>query len=424
MSADGGCPLLAGLASARRRIGAVAVRHTAFGSALRELRHAARCPRLILLLGVAGVGKGMLARTFAEECRAHPDVAPEHIAAIQITAPSPQRGATFSWKTLWGRALLELEAPLAHHAVDAHATATRLRAGANPVPRDPTLDRVRHAAHERRLRLLVIDEGMALFETERGRTVLSQLKVLRELSDAVDFPVVLLSTLGVVPRLEYSTPLARRLRIVVFPPYLGARSERPGDIKLFRRVAREFLRELPAAARPRLSRAQLDLLHTGSVGRVGILCDWIRAALALCISEGATQLGWEHFEATALPRARRTDMREETRRGEEYAREVLDRAFLPDEQEEAEACCARSRGTSARCSPRPTSIARSTRGGFRPSCGSPLRTRGPLRACARCASGRPSRAPRSRLACAAARPALSLVLGARRLRDPRSGLHG
>ena len=188
-------------------VGRVPVHHPHYVRCFEALKEAVEFAQLVLVLGLAGVGKSFLGTQIV---RAINEAAPlgcatvrdaDRLSAAMVVAPSSQRGA-FSWKALWVRLLRALEDPLPWAKIDRDATVASLRAGAKRAkPRSEAeyFDAVCDAARDRGLSVLVIDEAYSLTRADRGRTLLDQLDVLRELSD-VGFSVVLLSTFRIAPK--------------------------------------------------------------------------------------------------------------------------------------------------------------------------------------------------------------------------------
>ena len=207
------------------------------------------------------------------------------------------------------------------------------------------------AAAERDLAVLVIDEATALARSRHGETLLDQIAVLRELGDTKLFRVVLVSTFEILPHFRRSGVLDRRLSTVVFPRYSevlsesperssgsatsGSRSIDPEDqgYLAFARSAKTFMDRLPEGSRFTLSDRQFLALYRGSLGCVGLLCDWYLRAVAECFDSGNHCLEWGHFTRTALPVDRRANLIHEARRAEEQLALLGDRRLDLTEDE-------------------------------------------------------------------------------------------
>ena len=299
------------------------VSHPRFNEVLEDLELAAESSTMTLLLGVAGAGKSYLCDYLVRRRCAEPlgalaptclddDPPLPRLVAARVVAPSAARGA-FSWKALSKRLLQVLSQPVVDSNFDPDRCAAALRSGKHlPGLRDTEadlFDKVRAAALDRGLELLVIDEACSLTKFDRGRTLADQLDVLRELADLTSFPIVLVSTFRIVEHLQCSSELNRRIRRVVFDRYLDA-SDVPGredDYLNFCRVAVSLMERVPEWARLRLGAAEYRRLYNGSLGCVGVLSDWWRRALARCVRSGRA-LEWRDFEREAIGRDERAKM--------------------------------------------------------------------------------------------------------------------
>ena len=292
------------------------IRHPAFRDVSSRLFSAVKGSPLTLLIGASGVGKTRLVLSLVE--RLNGILAkPGRIPAIALVAPTAQQ-AMFSWKAFWERLLRALEDPLPQAKVDpvAWAEALRHRHGGGRTSRTSEaryFEMVCSAAAGRDLAVLVIDEATALARSRHGATLLDQIAVLRELGDTKLFRVVLVSTFEILPHFRRSGVLDRRLSTVVFSRYSevlsesperssgsatsGSRSIDPEDqgYLAFTRSAKTFMDRLPEGSRFTLSDGQCQALYRGSLGCVGLLCDWYLRALAECFHSGTHRLQWGHF---------------------------------------------------------------------------------------------------------------------------------
>ena len=310
MEADRGLSLR----EAGARIGVEPVQHKLFLETMRRVREAVRAHSMVLLVGAPGVGKTMLARALAEG---------SEWAGVMVTAPAPHRRA-FSWIDMWYELLEALDDPLPQCKVDHGAVARSLSHGrwvnARPASEGALRRAVYAALRDRGIGLLVIDEAMSLVSSEHGRVLRHQLDVLRGLADRPGLRIVLVSTPRILPSLELSGELARRMDEVHFPRYAH-------DRKSFSRVIATFLHMVRPDERFRPDPAQRRFLHAASLGCVGHLADWLRRAYGRCLEEEASALAWEHLTQTMLREWKLNTLRDEIERGEERLREREARAF-------------------------------------------------------------------------------------------------
>ena len=234
------------------------------------------------------------------------------------------------------------------------------------------------AAAERDLAVLVIDEATALARSQHGVTLLDQIAVLRELADTKLFRVVLVSTFEILPHFRRSGVLDRRLSTVVFPRYSEVLSALPAPSSgsatsrfrsidpedqgyvSFARSAKTFMKRLPEGSRFTLSDSQFRELYRGSLGCVGLLCDWYLRAVAECFHSGTHRVEWGHFTRTALPVDRRANLIHEARRAEEQLALLGDRRLNLTEDELYEIGVTQARADRSEVALRPSGRTAST----------------------------------------------------------------
>ena len=328
------------------------VRHLAFRDVSAQLRSAVKASPLTLLIGASGVGKTRLLTALVERLNGALGE-PGRIPAIALVAPTSQR-TLFSWKAFWERLLKALVDPLPHAKVHPGARAEALRGDAAGRMRRTSeslyFEMVCSAAETRGLVMLVIDEATALARSQHGATLLDQIAVLRELADTKLFRVVLASTFEILPHFRRAGVLDRRLSTVVFPRYAQVRSspvESPDAVAseargidpsdegyvAFARSAHTFMERLPEGSRFVLTAEHLEGLYRGSLGCVGLLCDWYLRAIADCLDSGTHCLRWRHFGRTPLSVDRRANLIHEARRAEDELALLGDRRLDLTEEE-------------------------------------------------------------------------------------------
>ena len=351
------------------------IRHPAFRDVSSRLFSAVKGSPLTLLIGASGVGKTRLVLSLVQRLN-RVLARPGRIPAIALVAPTSQR-IMFSWKAFWERLLTALEDPLPRQKVDptARAEALRHRRGGGRMTRTSEsryFEMVCSAAAERDLAVLVIDEATALARSQHGVTLLDQIAVLRELADTKLFRVVLVSTFEILPHFRRSGVLDRRLSTMVFPRYSevlsgspepssGSATSRSRSIDpedqgyvAFARSAKTFMERLPEGSRFTVSDGQFQELYRGSLGCVGLLCDWYLRAVAECFHSGTHRLDWGHFTRTALPVDRRANLVHEARRAEEQLALLADRRLDLTEDELYEIGLTQARADRSALARRPT----------------------------------------------------------------------
>ena len=253
------------------RLDAQPIRHPHFQATAARLREALRSSRMVLHVGMPGVGKTYLARTLVEEENRCVADDPSQIRALLVTAPAPQR-SVFSWRDLLIEMLEGLSDPLPESKVDRSAHRDALERGLTPrlarSSEGALLRAVRAALRDRRVRLLVIDEAFALVRTGKGRLLRDQLDVLRNLVDATDARLVLVSTPRILSALQLSGELLRRTQQVSFPRYVFEDGDVRSPMQDFSRVVKTCLSLLPESVRFPVERQTLEGFYRGSLGCV------------------------------------------------------------------------------------------------------------------------------------------------------------
>ena len=328
------------------------VRHPVFSDVVSQVCSSVRASPLTLLIGASGVGKTRLVSSLVERLNGALR-RPGRIPAIGLVAPTSQR-TMFSWKAFWERLLTALEDPLPRAKVHPSARAEALRRDSDLRMRRTSeslyFEMVCSAAAQRGLAMLVIDEATALVRSQHGVTLLDQIAVLRELADTELFRVVLVSTFEILPHFRRAGVLDRRLSTVVFRRYaeiLSTRVENSNSVTsvappvdrsdegylAFARSAVTFMQRLPESSRFTLTPEQLERLYRGSLGCVGLLCDWYIRAIADCFDSGTHRLQWTHFSRTPLSVDRRANLIQEARRAEDELALLGDRRLDLTEEE-------------------------------------------------------------------------------------------
>ena len=308
--------------------GKAPILHPAFRDVRSQLFSSVKGSPLTLLIGVSGVGKTRLVASLVE--RLNRFLAHEgRIPAVYLVAPTAQR-RVFTWKGFWERLLTALHDPLPEQKIHPRVRADALRSRSMGKSRSTTesqyFEMACSAAEERGLVLLVIDEATALARSESGVTLIDQIAVLRELADKDLFRIVMVSTFDILPHFRRAGVLDRRLSTVVFPRYpeilsasaaveSGETSSTPPSIDptddgylAFSRSALTFMERLPSSLRFELGQEQYVKLYRGSLGCVGLLCDWYLRAAAECLDSRDRRLAWRHFSRTPLPVDRRANL--------------------------------------------------------------------------------------------------------------------
>ena len=303
------------LLEVRERIETCRLNHRYFEDAKAELELALESKsNIVFLVGTTGVGKGVLVDTLAEELNASVENDPYQVRAVCSVAASPH-GHEFSWLALYVDMLDVTGEPLLLEKVDRQDRLERLRRGEKPAARNDSLNGFRSATisaiQDRGVKVVFIDEAKNLVMNERGYTLSSRLRVLRDLSNAVSgdriagqkrgCKVVLISTPEILEEaIRLSAEIVRRMKKVVFSRYTLKGGTKGKDCQEFRRIVQRFVGFFPEEYRPRLSTENVLSLQVESVGCIGNLVSWFVRAINRCLAEGAGNLEWRHFEMEVM----------------------------------------------------------------------------------------------------------------------------
>ena len=356
--------------------------HPYFVDTVRRLHQMIDMYPLVPFVGPTGVGKtGVVHYLMA---RYNEDVVnePQFLRAAMVQART-RRERVFSYKELWLCGLDALDDPLPERKiVRADPSSGR------PVPRlkplasasqDHLFGMLRKAAIDRRLRVLFIDEALALFLHCSRDHFERTLDILRDLTNGLDLTVVLVATGRLLAALRElpdcalsfdvrcapddvpsSAEFGRRRNFVYFPQY---HADVLAEHKLYGSAVRTLFDRLPSELRPKLRAAQHRELIDRTNGCLGETIDWLTRAVKHSRHVGHATLRWEHFAATALPDSDRDAARAQAERGERFYEEFSRTTFDP--RIESSAAAARG-GCDAQLPPSPAPpVKRKSRSGGR-----------------------------------------------------------
>ena len=270
----------------------VVLDHPRLGTAVENLEQVTErgLPQPVtLLLGPTGVGKSTAISVFKKDR--------SDVVVMQCEAPSvgDYQLNAMHWQLLAGAAKSCL--PHAHRCPD--EAANGLRRG-----RAMKIDEQRLGVLTALVRMgaavIVYDEAQVIARTRRVQTQAAQLDVIRGAADRTGIPHVLAGTYALTSMVFPNDQLARRTRLVHFPPYYWDSED---DRNAFGIVFGQLLLELPFPD-PSLSLAALEDhardVFLGSAGCVGQARDWLVRALKLVLTAGGSVIDWEIMEAARL----------------------------------------------------------------------------------------------------------------------------
>lgn len=286
------------------------ISHPAFGQAACELNASVMASPLTWLLGAPGVGKTCVAHAFVQSLN-RSLASDGRVPAVSLAAP-PAQSASFPWKGLWERLLVALERAFPEHGEWKLPTEARADAPSPPPPvrrRRMTefeyFEMACSAATSRALAVLVVDEATAFLPAASRVSLRDQVHVLRDFAERTLVRVVLVSSFRILPCLDASAFIDRRLSQVIFPRYAdplcdASRVSGTSSSCPIADCALTFMDRLPPSARFLLGDSHLLELHQGSVGCAGLLHDWYLRAIFMCLVLGEHRLKWDHFKRSAL----------------------------------------------------------------------------------------------------------------------------
>ena len=205
----------------------------------------------------------------------------------------------FEWKDFFRRLLIDLDEPAVDRKVDMrkweHHEFNRRLINDHKTSGSQFRYAAEQALKHRRPLALLVDEAQHIGIVGSGQKLLNQLNVLKSVADTTKVPHVLCGTYELLPFRDLNGQLSRRSFDIHFPRY---RADLPEQREAFINVAWTFQHHLPVAEMPDLT-GVWDFLYERSIGCIGILKDWLSAALALSLEETSPSLTRAHLDATA-----------------------------------------------------------------------------------------------------------------------------
>ncbi len=298
-----------------------------------------------LVIGPTGVGKTHLAnrvilglqRQFHAEMLADPQCMP----VVRVSIPmNTDRG--FSWANYYEEAL---------------------RALGDPFPSFRNVNDARRKIAEaiaaRRVRVVLVDELHHVLYLGTRASAKRQSEVLKSLAEKTGVKHIGFGTYDLIQLLRANGQLSRRTEVIHFDRYASA----PDDMRDFAQILAVLDDQLSGLLSFRLV-AEIDYLHQGCVGLIGVLRDWLVRAAVNSRRENESIISKEALAETVLPVQDRMVILNEALEGE---------ASLTDTDEDLD-CYQRLLRSDFSCRPnRPTEPSRPKR-----RMGEPIAKRGSL----------------------------------------------
>lgn len=239
---------------------------------------------VIAVIGSTGVGKSALLRQFVSGVNAAYETAmetdPAMLPAVYLELPTPIAGDA-NWKDIFIRLLNAMDEPLVDRKT-VHALHPETTHSANYRPRGVAEEFRRSllsCVHNRRTKVIVLDEGRNLFYSRSGLRHSLQLDLVKSLSNDIKIPIVIGSSYDFLNTDNFHGQLARRTRILHFERYSEADLVK-GNLygASFQSVVYSLLHAMPIEWDRGLLK-HIDYFLMYSVGCVGILKNWLERTL-------------------------------------------------------------------------------------------------------------------------------------------------
>ena len=271
---------------------------------------------IIEVMGPTGVGKTTLLNKLYRQTLSffEPEMAKNHgVIPVNKFEAAAQENGMFQWVDLFQRILREHREPMLDSKTLPPAPVPRIETQ----QKKPTINAMRWAAEQairfRGTRVIIIDEAQHLTKTPNARRLADQMDVIKSLADQTKAQFVLVGTYELRLLLNQNGQLARRIRSVHFGRYDYFQEQ---DRQEFINILGTFESRLPLAGNNLLT-GQPEYFYKNCLGCVGILKDWLRAAVEYAAQAGRNQLLKGDLAATALPAASLAKIFEEIQEGEQ-----------------------------------------------------------------------------------------------------------
>jgi len=237
---------------------------------------------VVQLIGPTRVGKSRLIKRVAEQLVID-EVENDDKPVVTIEAATTLDGR-FSMKHFTMRALEEL----AHPLVDAHSRPLRKSQSETHLRMD-----LEKAIHFRKTRYLIVDEAHHMLRTNRARVAADALDSLKCLANTTGAVLLLAGGYELFTAGLASAQLNGRMRVIEFGRY---RNEGQ-DERDFLGIMNGLDAHLPWRSGQSLL-AHAQFIQLGTLGCLGLLLQWVNAALCEMAACGEERLDLAHFEET------------------------------------------------------------------------------------------------------------------------------
>ncbi|MCX7070795.1 MAG: AAA family ATPase [Gammaproteobacteria bacterium] len=279
--------------------------HDAYDAILNAIQHEAP-DTIIAVVAPTGAGKSTLAKCVSTEVRRYfkkKGLLPGQIPDVYLEAEASEHHV-FQWRPFYHQWLIHLEEPMLESKVDLAAALKAKQAsegqirGVNILRDDLGYlrNRIREALEEHHTYLVGIDEANNIAAVGKSGSYAGQMHLLKTMANRMTCRIVMYGTAEMIPLLDQSAQLGRRVIEVSIEPY----SKSDEDLKEFGSTAMSLFNRGPIPIAFTIAE-QLLYLHGGTIGLIGVLAQWIRRAFARALRAGAKKLTTDHLKTTRLP---------------------------------------------------------------------------------------------------------------------------
>lgn len=279
--------------------------HDAYDAILNAIQHEPP-DTLIAVVAPTGAGKSSLAKCVAVEVRRYfkkKGLLPRQIPVVCLEAEASERHV-FQWRPFYHQWLICLEEPLLESKVDLTAALKAKQAsdgqvrGVNILRDDLGYlrNRIRECLEEHHTYVVEIDEANNIAAVGKNGSHAGQMHLLKTMANRMTSRIVMFGTAEMIPLLDQSAQLGRRVIEVSIQPY----SNSDADLKEFGSTAMSLFDRGPVPIAFTISE-QILYLHNATIGLIGVLAQWVRRAFARALRSGAKKLTVDHLKLTALP---------------------------------------------------------------------------------------------------------------------------